>query len=53
MINYTYAFKALDSYVHEVNASCESRGFKIKQPVIATAKELIRIYGASLTKLLD
>ena len=51
IIHYNVAFKALDTYVQKHNLlNGKDRSKQVRQSVSSTAKELIRIYGASLVK---
>lgn len=50
IIHFSIAFKALDTFVAQHNATSDSLSTRLRQPVIATAREIIRIYGASLLK---
>lgn len=49
-LDYTLTFRAMDSYVQNFNDNKEQLGDKLRQSVIATAKEIIRIYGSFLMK---
>ncbi len=49
IIQYPRVYKALDNFVDNYNEYQESCG-KIKSSVLLTAKEIIRVYGASLLK---
>lgn len=51
IIHFSIAFKALDTFVAQHNATADSLSTRLRQPVIATAREIIRIYGASLLKV--
>jgi hypothetical protein len=48
VIHYPTAYKALDGYVDRYNASASNSTQKLKTATVAAAKEIIRIYGASL-----
>ncbi|MBC8755856.1 hypothetical protein H2O64_14355 [Kordia sp. YSTF-M3] len=50
IIHFSTAFKALDTFVAQYNATSDNLSSRLRQPVIATAREVIRIYGASLLK---
>lgn len=50
IINYSISFQALDQFVFRFNNDQETIGTKIRQSMIATAKEVIKIYGVSLVK---
>ncbi len=50
IINYSMSFQALDRYVLRFNNDQLTIGTKIRQSMMATAKELIKIYGVSLVK---
>ncbi|MEL6560192.1 MAG: winged helix-turn-helix transcriptional regulator [Bacteroidota bacterium] len=49
-LDYTLTFRTMDRYVQNFNDSKEQLGDKLRQSVIATAKEIIRIYGSFLMK---
>ncbi|MFK7809369.1 MAG: hypothetical protein AB8F74_16310 [Saprospiraceae bacterium] len=51
IISYSEALKALDTYVKNYNDRCASLRDRIKQSTIATAKDLIRLYGLELRKI--
>ncbi|QKX04187.1 hypothetical protein HN014_04440 [Aquimarina sp. TRL1] len=50
IINYSISFQALDRFVFRFNNDQEAIGKKVRQSMIATAKEVIKIYGVSLVK---
>ncbi len=50
VIHFSTVFKALDTFIAQHNTTSDSLSARLRQPVIATARELIRIYGASLLK---
>ncbi len=50
IINYSISFQALDQFVFRFNNDQETIGTKVRQSMIATAKEVIKIYGVSLVK---
>ncbi|WP_298418104.1 hypothetical protein [uncultured Kordia sp.] len=50
IIHFSTVFKALDVFVEKHNAFSDDLSSRLRQPVIATAREIIRIYGASLFK---
>ncbi|WP_046759370.1 hypothetical protein, partial [Kordia jejudonensis] len=50
IIHFSIVFKALDVFVEKHNTTADSLSTRLRQPVIATAREIIRIYGASLLK---
>ncbi|WP_053002649.1 hypothetical protein [Kordia jejudonensis] len=50
IIHFSTVFKALDVFVDKHNAFSDNLSSRLRQPVIATAREIIRIYGASLFK---
>ncbi|QHI36718.1 hypothetical protein IMCC3317_46770 [Kordia antarctica] len=50
VIHFSTVFKALDTFVAKHNATSDSLSARLRQPVIATAREIIRIYGASLLR---
>ncbi|WP_420571915.1 hypothetical protein [Kordia sp.] len=50
IIHFSRAFKALDHFVEQHNTTADSLSDRLRQSVIATAREIIRIYGASLLK---
>jgi hypothetical protein len=50
IINYSISFQALDRFVFRFNTDQETIGTKIRQSMIATAKEILKIYGISLVK---
>jgi len=49
-IHYPTAYKALDTYVDDFNSRTSQSSQKLKTATVAAAKEIIRIYGASLIK---
>lgn len=49
-IHYPTAYKALDNYVDRFNSRTSQSSHKLKTATVAAAKEIIRIYGASLLK---
>lgn len=49
-LSYTQSFRRLDHYIKTYNEQTDGLARQVRQSVTATAKELIRIYGASLTK---
>lgn len=49
-IHYPTAYKALDKYVDDFNSRTSQSSLKLKTATVAAAKEIIRIYGASLLK---
>ena len=51
IIHFSTVFKVLDVFVEKHNAASDSLSNRLRQPVIATAREVIRIYGASLFKV--
>ncbi len=50
IINYSISFQVLDRYIQDFNSRQEGIGTKIRQSMIATMKEVIKIYGVSLIK---
>ncbi|WP_299183736.1 hypothetical protein [uncultured Aquimarina sp.] len=50
IINYSPSFQFLDSYVVAFNQDQEDIGNKVRQSMVATMKEIIRVYGAFLQK---
>ena len=50
IIHFSSVFKALDRFVAQHNATTDLLSDRLRQPVIATAKEIIRVYGAFLLK---
>ncbi|WP_271769094.1 hypothetical protein [Aquimarina algiphila] len=50
IINYSISFQALDQFVFRFNNDQQTIGTKIRQSMLATAKEVIKIYGVSLVK---
>ncbi|MFY0689106.1 MAG: hypothetical protein JXQ90_18195 [Cyclobacteriaceae bacterium] len=50
VIHYSTAFKALDDYVKAFNQGTDRVSYQLRQSVVSTAKELIRLYGVSLLK---
>jgi hypothetical protein len=50
VIHYPTAFKALDNYIDEYNATVAIKTDRLRTGAVMTAKELIRIYGISLLK---
>ncbi|WP_281989756.1 hypothetical protein [Aquimarina aggregata] len=51
IINYSISFEALDQFVLRFNKDQETIGTQVRQSMTATAREVIKIYGASLVKL--
>ena len=51
IIPYSESLKALDIFIKNYNARCNSTAQKLKQSTISTAKDLIRIYGLELLKI--
>ena len=50
IINYSISFQVLDRYIKDFNSRQEGIGTKVRQSMIATMKEVIKIYGVSLIK---
>lgn len=50
IIHFSTVFKGLDVFVEKHNATADGLSNCLRQPVIATTREIIRIYGASLLK---
>ncbi|WP_298514980.1 hypothetical protein [uncultured Kordia sp.] len=50
IIHFSSAFKALDCFAKQHNDVTDRLSDRLRQPVIATAREIIRIYGAFLLK---
>jgi hypothetical protein len=50
VIHYPTAFKALDHYIDQYNATVATKTDRLRTGAVMTAKELIRIYGISLLK---
>lgn len=50
IINYSIAFKALDTYVKKHNQSTPLLSQQVRQAMASTAKDIIKIYGLSLLK---
>jgi hypothetical protein len=50
VIDYSFAFKVLDKFVTQYNESQDCLRQHIRQSIVGTAKEIIRIYGLFLTK---
>ncbi|WP_025663329.1 hypothetical protein [Aquimarina megaterium] len=50
IINYSISFQALDQFVLRFNNDQQTIGTKVRQSMLATAKEVIKIYGVSLVK---
>ncbi len=51
VVNYRRSYRALNQYIGYYNAERDKIADKIKASVVLTAREIIRIYGAFLTKL--
>lgn len=50
IIHFSTVFKVLDQFVKTHNSNSDTLSNHLRQPVIATAKEIIKIYGLSLLK---
>ena len=50
IIDYSVSFQVLDQFVFRFNKEQPSMGTKVRQSMIATAKEIIKVYGVSLIK---
>ena len=50
IIHFSTAFKRLDYFVKDHNSKQDRLSTYLRQPVIATAKEIIKIYSLSLLK---
>ena len=50
IIHFSSVFKALDRFVAQHNGTTNRLSDRLRQPVISTAREIIRIYGAFLLK---
>ncbi|MCX2764532.1 hypothetical protein [Aquimarina muelleri] len=50
IIDYSVSFQVLDQFVFRFNKEQPSMGTKVRQSMIATTKEIIKIYGVSLIK---
>ncbi|MCB9448655.1 MAG: hypothetical protein H6585_09960 [Flavobacteriales bacterium] len=51
IIHYPNTFKALNSFIDDYNEQQEAEKDKIKGSTLLAAKEIVRIYGASLVKV--
>ena len=50
LINYTYTLRALDNYVYAYNEKEEHYHRKVRAAMVATAAQLLKIYGIALAK---
>ncbi|WP_046758018.1 hypothetical protein [Kordia jejudonensis] len=50
LIHYSTVFRILDSYVDNYNSNHDKLSNHLRQPVVATAREIIKIYALSLLK---
>ncbi|WP_062055962.1 hypothetical protein [Aquimarina longa] len=50
IINYSLSFKRLDRFTFQFNNNQEAISTQIRQSMLATAREVIKVYGAFLTK---
>lgn len=50
IINYSTSFEALDAYVADFNEDQQEMRLRVRQSMVATMKEVIRVYGAFLCK---
>ena len=50
ILNYSSSFELLDDFVASYNTSQDSHGTRVRQAMVSTMKEILRIYGAFLRK---
>lgn len=50
LIHYSTVFRTLDNYVEDYNSNHDKLSNHLRQPVVATAREIIKIYSLSLLK---
>ncbi|EDP94694.1 hypothetical protein U8527_07025 [Kordia algicida OT-1] len=50
IIHFSTVFKRLDQFVKHHNSNSDKLSNHLRQPIVATAKEIIKIYGLSLLK---
>ncbi|WP_459213198.1 hypothetical protein [Aquimarina rhabdastrellae] len=50
LLNYTYTLRALDAHVSTYNQKEEHYNVKVRAAMVATAQQLLKIYGIALAK---